>query len=134
MTAQIFEFPENSGIAWHHIAPHVHQCALERSNSREIADRVMETVRQAYERSVPAKFSLLPESVQSKPEDDAPQYLSPYIRTRQKEPPRITDEHVQIVSGRFSKLVGLLIKELTIIATDAEMLAADHDPHNHRDR
>lgn len=134
MTAQIFEFPENSGIAWHHIAPHVRQLALEQSRSSVIAERVVETVRQAYERSVPAKFSFQPEPDQSKPEDEDKQHLSPFVRSRPKEWPQLHEVHLQLFSDHLCKVVSLLVSELTVIATNAEMLAADHDPHTHRDR
>ena len=130
MTAQIFDFTEKSQLAWHHIAIAVRKAALERSGSREIADRVVETVRHAYERSVPAKLNLQLEPTQSRPVVD----LSPFIRTHPKERPQLLDEHVQIFSDHLHKIVGALVAELTVIATDAEMLAANHEPHNHRDR
>lgn len=105
MTAEIFEFPEKSMIAWHHVAPAVRNIALERSGSQEIAARVVDAVGQAYERSVPASFTLRSDSVESMRDDAA---------------------------AMLNQVVGALVAEITTFATDAEMLLVDHDPQPHR--
>jgi len=107
MSAKLFNFPDKEKITWHHIAPAVHEIALERSCSQVIVARVVDVVRQAYERSVPPSFAFNGDSIEAIREE--------------------ATEHLH-------QIVGAMIAELTMSATDAEMRATDHDPHNHRAR
>ena len=107
MTAQVFGFPEKEGIAWHHLAPIVRQAALDRSGSAVIADRIVDVVGQAVKRSLPTKLKLSTESVDAMRND---------------------------VNAIYQQIVGAVVSELITLATDAEMLAVDHEPHNHRER
>ena len=97
MTAQLFQFPDSSQLSWAHMMSAVRVVAYERSGSNAIADRVLEKVEPAYKRCIPISVELRSDSVESMRED---------------------------VTAMLNTVVAAILKEITTLATDAEMLLA----------
>lgn len=99
MTAQLFQFPDSSQLAWAHIKLAVRVVAYERSGSNEIADRVLEKVEHAYNHCIPESFTLRCDSVENMLHD---------------------------AKKMLHQVVGGMLVEITTLATDAEMLLIEH--------
>lgn len=105
MNTQTYEFHDTENAIWDNLEKDVRKLALDRSGSKRIADRVVDMVGKAYERSVPATLSIRYDSPDSLREDLA---KAKYL------------------------VVGNLINELATIAIAAQMLLGDPEPSNSR--
>lgn len=105
-SAEILNFPKNDESPLSKVTRDAYKYAYEHSGSRQIAERVSKVVSEKVGRS----------------KDQA------LIRGD-------SFEHtLEDCGSHLAKVRAILIEGLITLATDAEMLAADHDPHNHRER